>query len=116
MPIAIILVLLAGLNSTIGNLMLKQSRISPPLFATPLGNFVSLWFVGAIFFYVVNVFLFGRALDRIPVAVGYPILAGSGFVMLAIGSAVFFGERFGFYQFAGLALVFVGIVCLARTG
>jgi multidrug transporter EmrE-like cation transporter len=115
MKYPIVLVLLASLNSTLGNLMLKQSRLvqdgSDP---APVSQFLSAWFIGAVFFYVVNVFLFAKALDRMPVSLGYPILAASGFAMLTIAAAVLFGERLGVWQIAGLILVTIGIACLAR--
>jgi multidrug transporter EmrE-like cation transporter len=113
---AILLILLAGLNSTIGNLLLKQSRLVASPDAIWYTKFLSPYFAGAILFYVVNLGLFAKALDRIPVSVGYPILAASGFAMLAITSGIVFGERFGIWQAAGLALVIAGIACLAIEG
>lgn len=114
MRFAIALVLLAGLNSTIGNLLLKQSRLVTGPDATWYGKFLSLYFIGAIAFYVVNVALFAKALDAIPVSVGYPVLAASGFAMLTIAAGLLFGERFGGWQVLGLVLVVAGIVSLAQ--
>lgn len=114
MSLAIVLVLLAGLNSTIGNLLLKQSRLAVVADMPWYEKFFSLYFVGAILFYVVNVALFAKALDSIPVSVGYPILAASGFAMLTVSASLMFGERLGPWQFAGLALVVAGIFALAQ--
>jgi len=116
MKTAILLVLLASLHSTLGNLMLKKSRlVAESGHLGMIGQFLSVWFVGAVFFYVVNVFLFAKALDRLPVSVGYPILAASGFLLLTLAAAAFFGERIGVWQVAGLVLVIAGIGCLGRA-
>lgn len=114
MRFAILLVLLAGLNSTIGNLLLKQSRLAVPANLPWYGKFFSIYFIGAIAFYVINVGLFASAIDQLPVSVGYPILAASGFAMLAVASNLIFGERFGAWQIGGLVLVMAGIFCLAQ--
>ena len=114
MRIAILLIVAAGLNSTLGNLLLKQSRIASV--GLPWHErLVSFYFLGAIGCYVVNLMLFAKALDDIPVSVAYPMLAASGFAMLAISSALVFGERFGWWQVAGLILVVLGIFALARS-
>ena len=114
MRLSIIFVIFAGLSSTIGNLLLKQSRVGVTPNVLWFEKFLSLYFVGAIVFYVINLGLFTMALDNIPVSVGYPILAASGFAMLAIAACVFFGERFGVWQIAGLLLVIAGIFALAQ--
>lgn len=114
MRTSIFFVLLAALNSTIGNLMLKQSRLVVRPDTSWFEKFFSVYFIGAIVFYVINLGLFASAIDRLPVSVGYPILAASGFALLTLASNLFFGERFGAWQIAGIALVIVGIFCLAQ--
>lgn len=111
---ALLLVLAAAVNSTIGNLLLKLSRVTTQGDAGFIERMLTPAFGGAVFFYAVNLVLFAKALDSIPVSVGYPILAASGFALLAVTSAIFFGERFGIWQAAGILLVIGGIVCLAR--
>jgi multidrug transporter EmrE-like cation transporter len=108
------LILFASLNSTIGNLLLKQSRIADVRDLPWFYKFASPYFVGAIAFYVVNLGLFAKALDNIPVSIGYPILAGSGFAMLVIASHILFREQVGYWQMCGLALVVGGLALLAR--
>ena len=108
-----LLVLAAGLNSCVGNLLLKKSRLvatSPGL----LPLLFSPWFIGGLFFYAVNVVLFAKALDKLPVSIAYPALAASGFALLVFSAAWIYGERLGANQVVGLAAVLIGIWLLAR--
>lgn len=114
MRVAIVFVLLAGLDSTISNLLLKQSRMAVAPGIRRYEKFCSLYFIGAIVFYLINLTLFTMALDGIPASVGYPILAASGFAMLAILAAILLGERFGRRQVIGLLLVVTAISVLAQ--
>lgn len=111
----LLLIMLAGLNSCLGNLALKYSR----LVALPNADFFSKmlngYFMLGLAFYSVNVVMFAKALDSAPVSVAYPILAGSGFAMLAVASSIMYGERLGAQQIAGMVIVLVGITLLARS-
>jgi len=112
----LILVLAAGLNSCIGNILLKWSSASVPSDARLVDKFLSIGFIGGLAFYGINVVLFAKALDSMEVSVAYPILAGSGFAMLAVASYSILGEPFPFYKWIGLALILAGIVLLSRGG
>jgi multidrug transporter EmrE-like cation transporter len=101
----------AGLNTCLGNLMLKQSRLTaqPGLW----GMVTSPWFLGGLFFYGLNVLLFAKALDKLPVSVAYPAFAGLGFFLLAVFSRIMFGESMTNINLAGIVLILVGLACLA---
>jgi multidrug transporter EmrE-like cation transporter len=75
----------------------------------------SPWFIGGLAFYAVNVVLFAKALDKLPVSAAYPVLAASGFAMLVFSAAFFFGEKLGVNQLLGLGAVLLGIWLLARS-
>jgi len=108
-----LLVVIAGVNSMIGNLCLKQSRIvaaSPSL----VDLIRSPWFLAGLAFYGLNVVVFAKALDRLPVSAAYPVLAATGFGLLAVVSTFAFGERLGLLQYLGLAVTLVGIMMIAR--
>jgi multidrug transporter EmrE-like cation transporter len=108
-----LLILGAGFNSMIGNVLLKQSRVVAP--STGLFDQLrSPWFIGGLIFYGINVLLFAKALDRLPVSAAYPVLAASGFALLAIVSAFAFNERLSVVQYAGLAVTLGGIALIAR--
>ena len=113
MRLALSLIVLAGLNSTIGNLFLKQSRLVAAPDASWYANFISPYFVGAVFFYMVSLVFFARALDAIPVSIGYPILSGCGFVTLMVASSIVFKEQLVASQILGVALILGGIALAA---
>ncbi len=106
-------VLAAGVNSCAGNLLLKKARLvskDPGLIAMLLNP----WFIGGLLFYGINVVLFAKALDRLPVSVAYPALAGCGFALLSLAAGFFFGERLGWNQILGTMAILVGILLLSR--
>jgi len=47
-------------------------------------------------------------------SVAYPILVSLTFVMVSVGAFFFFDEQFGFMKIAGILLIIVGIVLVAR--
>jgi multidrug transporter EmrE-like cation transporter len=106
-----LLVVLAGINSCAGNVLLKYSRKG----AAPgfLGFLFNPWFIAGLLFYAVNVVLFAKALDSLPVSRAYPVLSGLGFVLLTAASSLLFGEALNVRGILGIVLVFAGIVLLA---
>jgi multidrug transporter EmrE-like cation transporter len=103
----------AGINTCIANLLLKRSRLEvsdPGLVAL----FLSPWLLSALVFFGLNVILFTKALDKIPVSAAYPVLAGLGFSLLAISSSWFFGERLGFNQWLGISFILAGLIMTSR--
>ncbi len=107
------LVIAAGLNSCLGNILLKYSRKMAPdpgLFSL----LFSPWFMGGMFFYAVNVILFAKALDALPVSSAYPVLAGLGFLFLSIASFCFLEESFTLSKALGMAFVLIGVIFLSR--
>ncbi|MDB1122422.1 DMT family transporter [Vibrio algarum] len=109
--IAWVFIFIAAINSTIGNVLLKQAqRVEFSMFGNPVLNFLlNPWFVGGLFFYGLNVILFAKSLEKLPVSSAYPVLASSGFVLLAVVSAYLFGESFHGKQWLGMVLVLLGI-------
>ena len=114
MKIGLILVLIAGINSTIGNLLLKYSRITTVNVDIWYLKLISPYFIGAIIFYVINLMIFAKALDYLPVSVGYPILAASGFALLSVMSFLLFKETFTLWQISGLVVITIGIFLMAH--
>jgi multidrug transporter EmrE-like cation transporter len=112
-PASLTLIVLASFSSCIGNLLLKASRAG----VTPDQGFIlqllTPSFFGGLMFYAINVVLFAKALDRVPVSVAYPILATGGFALLAIASAWLLGERLTGLQGLGLVVALLGISLLA---
>lgn len=105
--------ILAAINNCVGSLLLKKSRLvaTDPSLLTLL---LSVWFIGGIMVYGVNVILFAKALEQLPVSIAYPIFAGISFTLIAIAGNLLFGERFDFNQWIGLSLIFTGIIIMSR--
>lgn len=107
--------ILAALFSTAGNITLKKSKSlkyeEVPSWVTDYHVF----FFIAVFFYMLNLLLFSKALETVSVSVGYPILAALGFFMLAVSSSVILKEALTNLQIIGLITVVVGIFLLAYS-
>jgi multidrug transporter EmrE-like cation transporter len=108
-----LLVVTAGFNTCAGNLLLKYSRQ-----VAPDPGLVSLlfspYFIGGLFFYGLNVILFAKALDVLPVSSAYPVLAGLGFLLISCTAFLFFGEAITLPKVFGMLLIMAGVVLLAR--
>lgn len=62
----------------------------------------------------VNVFLFTTALRDLKLAIAYPVFAGASITLIVLFSAWVFGEKVSSTNFAGAALVALGIALLSR--
>ncbi|MBL1198693.1 MAG: EamA family transporter [Nostoc sp. GBBB01] len=104
----------ASINTCIGNLLLKRSRLEAP---DPglVSLLLSPWFISGLVFYSINVVLFGKALDKLAVSTAYPVFAGLGFALIAITGNWFFGERLALNQCLGLGIILMGIIIMSRS-
>ena len=106
-------VFLAGLNSTIGNLLLKKSS---DVVGGTVWNFIpfNIWFMSGLMFYGLNVLLFAKALKTLEVAAAYPVLAGISFCLLPVASFLLFNERLTSTRYIGIIIVLFGIYLLTK--
>lgn len=107
---AFLFLVLAGVNSTVGNMLLKKGAMHDGINIFYFS--VNLYMVSGIFFYAVNVLLFSLALKSIPVSIGYPILAALGSVLLVICSSYIFDEAITLNKMLGILIIIVGITVL----
>jgi len=105
------LVALAGLNSTIGNLLLKRSTEFVGMIKWSFIP-INVWFFLGLSFYGINVLLFAKALQTLGVATAYPVLAGVSFVLLSLSSYVVFDEKLAIIQYIGIVVILFGIYLL----
>ena len=108
------LVLIAGTLNCAGNLLLKQSRLQTSGLNL-LDFLLSPWFLSGLACYGVNVIVFAMALDRLPISVAYPVLAGLGFMLIAILARWLFGETVSQIQWLGVSLILIGIILATRS-
>lgn len=64
--------------------------------------------------YGVSVLLWLGALSRAPVSVAYPLLS-IGYIVNAFAAAALFGEALSSAKLAGIGLIVLGVVVLARS-
>lgn len=107
------LIIVAAINSTLGNLLLKKSRENLNL--SLIEQLFNGWFIGGLLFYGINVILFAKALEKLPVSVAYPVLAGIGFLLLTVSASWMLGEKIAPIQIFGIGLILFGVFLLAKT-
>jgi small multidrug resistance pump len=103
-----ILLVFAAINSTIGNILIKKSQ-SGLTHTGVLDSFLNIWFLSGIFFYVINLILFSRALNNLPISIAYPTLASLGFLFLSIAAHYFLDENLSSIQILGMTFSICGI-------
>jgi multidrug transporter EmrE-like cation transporter len=107
-----VLVLVAAVLNGCGSLLLKQSAKAA---GESLGSqLFTPWFIGGLACYGINVILFGKALKALPVAIAYPVLAGTSLALISLAASILFRERLAAVHWTGAVLVFFGIVLLTR--
>jgi len=113
--LSFLLVVAAAVNTAAGNIFLKYSRLATvgqPFFE----SLFSVYFLLGITCYAVNVIVFVKALEGMPLSIAYPVLASLGFALVVLASMMLFDERLSALQWAGLALILCGIVLLVSKG
>jgi multidrug transporter EmrE-like cation transporter len=102
-----------ALSTGIANILLKKSRLvaADPGFQAMV---LSPWFMGAVVLYCLDLVLFAKALERLPVSIALPVFFGIMFGSVAVLSSVFLGERLSFNHFIALGLISVGIVVMSH--
>ena len=110
MNFAIFLLILAGINSTFGNIFLKKSSMTTGIIF-PFLN-INVYFVIGLVFYGLNVLLFSVALKHISVSIAYPILAAIGSVFLVICANFIYSEPITNMKILGILIILIGIFIL----
>ena len=108
------LLIIASFNSCLGNILLKKSRLEAP---DPglISLLFSPWFMAAVMVYGINLIVFAKALDQLPVSVAYPIFAAIGFSLVAVGGSFLLGERLSLKELVGMAVIVTGIIIMSHS-
>lgn len=107
-----LLVGVGALSTAVANILLKKSRLT----ATDSGLLAlvsSPWFLGALVFYCLELFLSAKALERLPVSITVPVFFGVMFSAVLILSNLFLAERLMTNQLIALGLISTGIVIMS---
>ena len=110
------LVFTAAILNGGGSLLLKQSRLKAAEIADQSfgGLLFSPWFIGGLACYGINVILFAKALEKLPVSVAYPVLAGASLALIGFVAALLFHEKLAAIHWAGATLILIGIILITR--
>lgn len=104
-------VLLAVVGSSGGNVLMKYASQQG---AGGFEVFLSVPFLVGAALFGGGLMCYMRALHTLPLAVAYPTVVGSSIVAITAMAIVFFGERISASHVAGVILIFLGLVLLAR--
>ena len=108
-----IFLVIATINNSIGNILIKQSSsISNKVGAT---NFLfSPHFVLGITFFGLNIIFYSISLRSIPLSTAYPILAGGSFLITTVFSQIIFLESIDFVKVIGLVFITLGMSLVVK--
>lgn len=104
------LIFLAGLISTVGNILISKSQKDTDLVL----NFLNVGFIAGCFFFALNFALFAYALKFIDVSKAYPVLSCISFITLAVFGNVILKEELAFINILGLIIIIIGIFLLMK--
>lgn len=96
-----------------GNLLLKQASIAWLNNGSTM--VISPWFIAAIACYIIDLILFGQALQYVPISAAVPVASGIRIAATAIFASAFFGEHLSISQFLASGLIMVGILFMVRA-
>lgn len=84
--------------------------------ARALVVYLSPWFIAGITCFGLNLLSYTMALQKIPLVVAYPIMVGSGYVIMVLVSRSLLGETLGWVQVIGAILILAGLVLIIPRG
>ena len=121
-PISLICILTGVLLNAGAQLLLKAGVSAVGHFEFTRANILpigiklatQLPIVGGLACYVVSVGVWIIGLSRVEVSIAYPMLS-LGYVVNAFGAWYLFGEAVSIQRLAGIAIILIGVVVLARS-
>ncbi|MBU0621571.1 MAG: EamA family transporter [Gammaproteobacteria bacterium] len=116
-----LLLLLTVILTAVANLLLKYAAVNRDELAGAKGIVDSLWelfttpsLILGIFCLGVAMVAYAIALRYINLSVAYPVMTTSVVVLVAIFSAIYFGEPFTLVKVAGTVMVISGVILLSQ--
>jgi multidrug transporter EmrE-like cation transporter len=113
------LIIALSLNA-LANILMKYANISNRTVASAstaekiTGLYLTWPFLIGLAAFGMNVIFYTQALAKMPLAVAYPIMTGTGFAIICLASYFLFSERLTILQLLGIFLIFVGIILVAQ--
>lgn len=77
-----------------------------------IGLYISPLFIAGVTCFGLNLLSYSLALQKIPLVVAYPIMVGTGYLIMVIASRPLLGETFTLIQMVGAVLIIAGLVLI----
>lgn len=120
--LSFVLVVIGVLLNATAQLLIKAGTTALKTLVSPDGPLATLlrigfqpFILGGLLCYVVSVGIWIVVLSRVPVSVAYPMLS-IGYVVNAFIAYFLFGESLTVWKLAGIGIIIVGVVLVARPG
>ena len=115
-------VALAAVLSATGNLLIKNAARSMgglnlsggQLARTLFHLFTNPGIVLGLALYLVGFVLWAKVLSTVDISLAYPIFVSLAFVIVVVGSRIFFGESLNPLKILGIAVITLGIIVVSR--
>lgn len=122
-PRGLWLVILSSLCTVVANLMMREGILRNGSFMLSLQTLRSQifslirqpLFVLGVVFYALAALIWFDVLSRENLSTSYPLLVSLTFVLVTVGAMVFFHEQLSWQKLAGLGIILLGIVLVARA-
>ena len=116
-----LVIVAAGLSST-GNLIIKGAlkaggglnMATDQLLRTLFHLFTNPGIILGLALYLVGFVIWAKALSEVDISTVYPIFISLAFIVVVLGSRLFFGESLGVTKLGGIAIIVIGIVLASR--
>jgi quaternary ammonium compound-resistance protein SugE len=79
-------------------------------------SLISLSVVGYAGFGIANIFLFAKALQKIPAAIAFSVWSGLALAGITLFDGLFMNIQLNFYQIGSIGLIIVGVIGLKFYG
>lgn len=113
------LLVVAGLMTATGNLLLRQGAVSLPPFQFNLYFLTqvlqNISFLAGVFLYGAAILPWMNVIAKNDLSISYPMLVGFTFLLVTGGAYFFFNEGFSMQKVLGIIIIAVGILLVARS-
>ena len=100
-------ILIAAVFSATGNFLMKLS-------SSQISNFSQIYFIGGGLSYVFNLLFFKKGLLRLPLSMGYPLLATLSIVLTTIIAIILLDESINNFKLVGIGFCILGIILISK--
>lgn len=113
--ITFLLVVLGIVSNAVASVLIKYAMLPERnvSISEPFSIIFNIHLCLGLFFYGIAFLLYALTLQRLPLNVTHPVLTCGAISMVAVLSAILFGESFTVQKIAGVVLVAVGVILIS---